>query len=462
MAPAGPDAERRAPPTRQGTGLASVLGRPNFSLLVVGQTGSQLGDRLHHMALIGLIGTAAEASTSGIELAKLVSAITLPVVLFGPIVGALVDRWNKRTTMIMTDLLRALLVAMIPFLYREIGFIWPVYVIAFLVALMGLFFNAAKMALIPDLVSHDQLMSANAALTSIGRFATIAGVVGGGVIISWTIWERLGWEGYEAGFYIDAITYAISVLTLLMIGRGAPAGRRADDRRFDSVETAAVVKGEMKHLWSDIRTTIGIIRRDHDLRFVFFTVVLLGVLAASIFVILTASVQTVMGMGTRSVGYLGGLLAAGMVVGSLLIGTVGRAWNRRHIVLFGSFLMGAFMIIGAFWFSYQTFMPIAFLGGMVLGPVMISQDTLVHEVAPSDARALIFSTRDLVLGAAFMGAALAVGTGVPVLAALGADEPYRLALFVFGLLITAAAVAGELAVVRDERAAARNSAPRAS
>ena len=194
----------------------------------------------------------------------------------------------------------------------------------------------------------------------------------------------------------------------------------------------------------------------------FFTVVLLGVLAASIFVILTASVQTVMGMGTRSVGYLGGLLAAGMVVGSLVVGTTGRAWNRRHIVLFGSFLMGAFMIVGAFWFSYQTFMPIAFLGGMVLGPVMISQDTLVHEVAPADARALIFSTRDLVLGAAFMGAALAVGTGVPVLEALGADESYRLALFIFGVLITAAAVGGELAVLRDERAAARNSATSAS
>lgn len=461
MAAAGPDAGRRAPEARQGTGLTAVLGRPNFSLLVVGQTGSQLGDRLHHMALIGLIGTAAQASTSGIELAKLVSAVTLPVVLFGPIVGALVDRWNKRTTMIMTDLLRALLVAMIPFLYREIGYIWPVYVIAFLVALMGLFFNAAKMALIPDLVSHDQLMSANAALTSIGRFATIAGVVGGGVIISWTIWDRIGWEGYEAGFYIDAITYAVSVLTLLMIRGPQPAGR-VRDHRFDSAETAAVVKGEMKNLWSDIRATIGIIRRDRDLRFVFFTVVLLGVLAASIFVILTASVQTVMGMGTRSVGYLGGLLAAGMVVGSLVIGTAGRAWNRRHIVLFGSFLMGAFMIVGAFWFSYQTFMPVAFLGGMVLGPVMISQDTLVHEVAPADARALIFSTRDLVLGAAFMGAALAVGTGVPVLEALGADESYRLALFIFGVLITAAAVGGELAVLRDERAAARNSATSAS
>jgi MFS family permease len=174
---------------------------------------------------------------------------------------------------------------------------------------------------------------------------------------------------------------------------------------------------------------------------------------------MTASVQTVMGLGTRSVGYLGGLLAAGMVVGSLLVGTVGYRWNRRHIVLFGCFLMGGFMIFSALFFSYQVFAPVAFAGGLVLAPVMVSQDTLVHEVAPPDARALIFSTRDLVLGAAFMGAALAVGGGVPILEALGADESYRLALFISGVLISAASIGGEWAVLRDERAALRNPAP---
>jgi MFS family permease len=441
-------------------GLRSVLGRPQFSLLVVGQTVSQFGDRLHHMALIALIGTAAEASTSGIELAKLVSAITLPVVLFGPLAGALVDRWSKRTTMIVCDLFRAVLVSLIPFLYAKVGFIWPVYVIAFLVALLGLFFNAAKMALIPDLVAHGQLMPANAALTSIGRFATIAGVVGGGVIISWPIWQHIGWEGYEAGFYIDAISYALSVATLLLIvARSGRRAGRADERQFTTAEAAAVVTGEMRHLASDIRATIRLIRTNHDLRFVFYTVVLLGALASAIFVIMTASVQVVMGLGTRSVGYLGGLLAAGMVVGSLLVGTVGQRWNKRHIVLFGCFLMGAFMVFASLFFSYVVFAPVAFVGGLVLAPVMVSQDTLVHEVAPSDARALIFSTRDLVLGAAFMGGALAVGAGVPVLDALGPGEPYRLALFIAGVLITAAAIGGEMAVLRDERSAVRNPAP---
>ncbi|MFN8582281.1 MAG: hypothetical protein U0163_15070 [Gemmatimonadaceae bacterium] len=135
----------------EGHGMADVLRRTPFSLLVVGQTISQLGDKLHHMALIALVGAGATASTGGIELAKLSVVFTLPVILFGPIAGAMVDRWDKRLTMIVCDGIRAIIVALIPALFAATGHLWPVYMVAFVVFALGLFFNAAKMSLIPDL-----------------------------------------------------------------------------------------------------------------------------------------------------------------------------------------------------------------------------------------------------------------------------------------------------------------------
>lgn len=439
------------PPLPTANSIGAVLRRPQFSLLVVGQTVSQLGDRLHHMALIALIGAEADVRTSGVELAKLATVITAPVVLFGPIAGALVDRWNKRATMIVCDVLRTGLVALIPWLYRETGFIWPVYVVAFIVALLGLFFNSAKMALIPDLVTRQQLLSANAALASIGRPATLIGVVGGGVMISWSIWERVGWTGYEAGFYMDALSYAVSVITLVVITILSAAHARRATAHLTGAEAAAVVKRELAHLASDMRKTLGLIRTDADLRFTFATVVLLGVLAASLFVIITASVQTVMGQGVRGVGFLGGLLAGGMAVGSLFVGTVGSRWDKRQMILLGCLLMGVLMIVGSVGYTFVILAPVAFVGGLVLAPVMVSQDTLLHETAPSQARGLIFSTKDLVLGAAFMSSALIVGAGVPILGGLGAPEPFRLALFILGSLILTAAAVGEVAVLRRKR-----------
>ena len=442
-------------PTGRGS-FRAVLKRPPFTFLVIGQTISQLGDKLHHMALIALVGSAATTATGGIELAKLSVVFTLPVVLFGPLAGALVDRWNKRLTMVVCDAVRAVIVILIPWLYGAVGRLWPVYVVAFCVFLLGTFFNAAKMALIPDLVERNQLLPANAALTSIGRVATVVGVVGGGMIIGWPVWRRFGWSDYAAGFYMDAMSYGVSVSTLLIITALTAAHlRRAAGTPGAPAAPAATqaVKRELAHLVGDVKETWRCIRTDRTLRFAFETVVLLAAIAASVYVVMTASVQKVFGMGTRGVGFLGGLLAVGLILGSLFLGTVGSRWDKRQTIMVSCTVLGVLMVTGSLFFSFAAFAPIAVAGGAMLGPIMVSQDTLLHEGAPTASRALVFSTRDLVLGAAFMLSALLVGGAIAVVGAIGVGQPYRLALGSLGVLISAAGLTGEFGVLRGRRQA---------
>jgi MFS family permease len=419
--------------------ISAVLARPQFTLLVIGQTVSQLGDRLHNMALLGLVASAAQQATTGVEVSK-IGVVTLLPTLFAPVVGALVDRWNKRITMVGCDFMRAIIVAIIPWLFFSLGYIWPVYVAAFFVGLFGVFFNAAKMALIPDLVDHNQLLPANAALSTIGRFATVAGVVGGGFMVSSTMWQRLGWEGWEAGFYMDAVSYTISVVTLVFIAILSRAETRRERSHHPIAESAEVVKSQFVHLAADMRETFRLIRSHHGIRFVFLMVIVLGALAGSIYNLLTASTLAVLGAGTSGVGILGGLLAAGMIVGSLAVGTVGSRWDMRWMMVLGCSLMGLFMLAGSVWFSYEIFVPISFVGGAVLAPVMVAMDTLLHEWTPRGARGLVFSTRDLVLGAAFMGFNTIVGFTVAILQSV-AETPYAVGLFVFGLVVIAGTIA---------------------
>lgn len=426
-----PDATARG---RDRVGITRVLARPQFALLTIGQTVSQLGDRLHNMAVFALIAVAAETATTGVEVSK-VGVVTAAPTLLAPVVGALVDRWNKRFTMLACDFFRALVVASIPWLYSTTGFIWPVYVVAFFVGLAGVFFNAAKMSLIPDLVDRDELLAANAALTTIGRFATITGVVGGGVMVGWSVWERVGWEGWEAGFYMDAVSYGISVATLGLIMWLTRASRR-DDAHHPLAESAEVVRTEVRSMAADLRETLSLIASHHGLRFVFLMVVVLGALAGAIFNLLAAGSLAVLKVGTEGLGILGGLLAGGMAVGSLLVGTVGTRWDKRWMMVVGCLLMGLFMLGGSVWFSYAVFLPIAFVGGGVLAPVMVSMDTLLHELVPGPARARVFSTRDLVLGASFATFSVVVGTVVALLEAV-AETPYAVAMFLFGLVVIA-------------------------
>jgi hypothetical protein len=186
-------------------GIAGVLARPQFTLLVIGQTVSQLGDRLHKHGAAGAGCGGGRSEHHGRRGRKDRCRHAFPDAVRAHR-GRIVDRWDKRFTMVACDLMRAIMVAFIPLLYVTLGYIWPVYVVAFFVGLCGVFFNSAKMALIPDLVEKGQLLPANAALATIGRFATVAGIVGGGLIAEWAFWGRFGWEGWRAGFYMDSLS----------------------------------------------------------------------------------------------------------------------------------------------------------------------------------------------------------------------------------------------------------------
>jgi MFS family permease len=446
--------------------IARVLARPRFAFLVAGQTVSQLGDKLHHMALIALVGAAAASNAGGLELAKLSVVFTAPVLLVGPFAGALVDRWNKRATMIVADTLRALLVLSIPALFQLTQSLYAVYAVAFCTFLLGVFFNAAKMALIPELVPRAHLLPANAALTFVGRFATVLGIVGGGLIIGWSFWQRFGWSDYAAGFYIDAASYLISVLTLVAIVVGGRTNTRRGHHPIAEGTSAVapaggaaapVVKRHIGTLVGDVTRTLHVVRRDPAMRFVFGSLIALSLFASTVYVALTYSVQTVLGLGTKGVGYLGGVLGTGMIVGSLLVGTIGTRWDKRQTILVGNAMIGLLMIVGGVFFSWKVFLPVAFLGGVLLAPVMVSQDTLLHEEAPAAARATIFSTKDLIVGAVFMLCALAVGGTIYLLGRLGVDQPYRLALAGVGLVILTAEVAGLLDRLAARRRAANRS-----
>ncbi len=87
----------------------------NFLRLWIAQLISQFGDRIHQLALVGLI--AERASGSTMDLAKLMSFTILPVFIIQPFAGVFVDRWDQKTTLFVCDLMRGLLVLLIPLIF---------------------------------------------------------------------------------------------------------------------------------------------------------------------------------------------------------------------------------------------------------------------------------------------------------------------------------------------------------
>src|SRR3990167_4660628 len=139
-------AQRAAP----GAGMIKLLFDPksrNFQRLWLAQLVSQFGDRINQLALVGLM--AERVPGSAMELAKLMAFTIVPVFLVQPFAGVFVDRWDRRTTLLICDVVRGLLVLSIPFAFFAGQSMIPIYVVVFLAFCFSRFYSPAKMSIIP-------------------------------------------------------------------------------------------------------------------------------------------------------------------------------------------------------------------------------------------------------------------------------------------------------------------------
>lgn len=360
---------------------------------------SQLGDRLNHLALVALL--AARAQYSPIAFSEMAVYFTLPNLIFGPLSGVLADRVDRKKLLVWGDLLRAGLVALIPFLVMAGFHLRVVFGVVFLVFTIGIFYSAARMAVIPSLLpSRETYLQANAWMNILGRLATLVGVVAAGVVIDWPGWSYYGVEGWSVGFWGDALTYLVAGLVIALLPiRGKPSPTR------EGKLLATLREQEKTYLHTvlgDLRALLHLIRRRADLRWVLGSVVLLVAQAATVYTLGLVLVQQVYGYGTRGIGFLGGSAALGMVLGGILYARVGRKF-RKLPAIFGALTGLAATLLGlSFHLPWEALLLLGIPGGMFLVVALIGQDTVIHERIESSFQGRVFSTRDMLLALGFL------------------------------------------------------------
>ena len=117
---------------------------PSFSALWAGQLISLFGDRLNQLALVAVV---AISTGSALATGLVFFAATLPNLLLSPIAGTFVDRWDHKEVMVVSDILRAAIVLILP--VAAITNIVLVYPLIFLVTSISVFFRPARVAILP-------------------------------------------------------------------------------------------------------------------------------------------------------------------------------------------------------------------------------------------------------------------------------------------------------------------------
>jgi MFS family permease len=220
----------------------------SFRRLWWGQVISELGNWFNFLAGLGLVRLVSKgdaAATTIIVLARLI-----PFTLFAPWAGAFVDRWSRRTVMIVSDLARVA-VALGFLLVQRAEDLWIAYVCTALLSLFHAFFEAGKNAAVPSITGERDLLAGNALMFS-SRFLLMSlGAALGG----WTA----ATVGYKAAFIVNAVSFLGSALSVWLIPEHETKQLGLEMDQGDQLNAlAASLKGNEANVvkqsyWSDIR-----------------------------------------------------------------------------------------------------------------------------------------------------------------------------------------------------------------
>lgn len=367
--------------------LTLLAKNKSFRYLWIGQLISALGDRLTQMGILAFV--MISSHDKGDKVALITFFSLLPSLLFGPLFGALVDRYSRKKMMILADVLRAVLVLLIPVIWINTHSVGLIIAWFFLLGALTALFTPAKMSIITDITEKDVLLEANSMIVTTGMVATLVGTLIAGALIKIT--------GVQAAFFINSLTYLLSALFILRIVYQKTERPSAGARSIYPV------------LAGDIKTGIGYIRRH---RIVFRLILLHSVFAfisSFAYILILNYGTTILKRGPFGIGCLLSAAGFGMIAGSLIL------LKRKDKVNYARALYLSFLIIGVFcalFFLNPTFywtFAVLFCAGIGAAVATITMDTLSQRLTPDDLKGKIFAAQGLLTTSVFLLSLLLVG-----------------------------------------------------
>jgi len=392
--------------------MLSVVRQRNFFLLWSGGIVSMTGNWMLQVFLPIYI---YRLTHSTLATGFMFMCIVLPYIFFGPVAGVFVDRWERKKTMVVSNLLLTLV--LLPLLaVHSAGTLWIVYVIAFLESTLGLFVTVVQGALLPRLVTEDYLMSANS-LGALGmNVSRLLGPALGG--IAGAVLRLDGVVLIDAGSYAAAAALTFLIVGTFKSGIGAQMAPAKSARKWATV-------------WREWSDAVRIVRAD-GLLSTLLAIVLLTSLGQGMFGVLYAPfVSKVLHGGTLEFGLFMSLEAVGGLIGGAAIGWLGpRLLAPRQLIGISGV---AFGLIDLAIFNYSVF-----FSGVLLGMVLFflagfpevsfdsSLQTLLQAGTADEYRGRVFGMVSTLQGwlsligmivASFLGNVLGI---VPVISVQGA------------------------------------------
>lgn len=368
--------------TRTGQ-FAQLRAYPTFMRLWGAQAVSNVGDWIYTLA----VATALDRAHGGAGAFALLFVCQLaPSAAIGALGGGFVDRLPRKKLMIASDVLRGL--AVLSLLAGGTPSRMHVYVVAFLLGAFGALFLPSLQASLPNVVPPDDLVAANALVSSTFHAAVMVGPVIGGLLV--------GTLGVMPAFAVNAATFGVSALLLA----GAALPQRIDDDDEDEPSP-----GPITALREGVRYMAG----TPLVRNVLLVLGVLMIAAALKSPLEPLFILRTLGRRPDALGVVGGAWGTGMVIGSLCTPNAARRWPRERLFAVALALVGACVLLAS---RQHTLSPVLLLwvaAGFGNGMGTVSYETLLQERVPDSMRGRVMAASEAILDGAFLVGALIAG-----------------------------------------------------
>jgi len=332
--------------------FGEVLRNRNVRLLWIGEGISVLGDHFFMIALPWLV---LKLTGDPLAMGTVLALSAIPRALFMLIGGALTDRFSPRTLMLASNAARFVLVSLLAGLVLTNSIeMWMLYTLAVFFGIADAFFYPAQSSMTPQLVKKDHLQVANSLIQGTMMLTMLVGPALAGLLIA-TLGdghsELANMQGIAAAFGLDALTFLVSLITLVFIK--VPQN--------ESTETS-------ENILESIRFGLNFVWNDRPLRAFFFVVAAITFFFNGPFNIgIPLLADTRFPEGAVAYGMILSTWGAGSLIGMVLAGVLPRPNPKRTGTVL--LILVSVMGIGLAFLGVSTSMIFASTIGLVLGSV---------------------------------------------------------------------------------------------
>jgi MFS family permease len=206
----------------------------DFRLLWIGEAVSALGDQF---VLVALPWLALILTGSPLALGSVLALMAVPRALLMLVGGVYVDRLSPRRVMLGSNAVRLVAVAVLGLVVLGgAAQLWMLYAFALVFGIADAFFFPAQNSIVPLLVDDQQLQQANGIVQGTAQLSVFLGPAIAGLLIAGlgTTGSHPDLKGVAAALFVDAGSFLVSLLTLLLIRRGSTGGA-ADVRMTQAI-----------------------------------------------------------------------------------------------------------------------------------------------------------------------------------------------------------------------------------